>query len=272
MEYYKYIFVILVYRNTGDLVECLESIKAKVTSFKSVIVNAYYDDRSQKEVERIAGLYQCDFLSIENKGYSYGNNRGIDYVQKSYDYEYIVISNPDIVIDNFEDKFLITDFGYDILAPKIVTVSGKNQNPAVVCRLPLSEYFIYYGYKHGSHFFLFCGIVISKLIREIVLFVRRLLSCHIYSIYIAHGSFLLISRNAVNVLKTVYDENMFLFGEEGVLARRASKAHLKTCYVDYISVTHKEDGSMKLSDLSIDGEMRKANIYFYENYIKKQQK
>ena len=70
MEYYKYIFVILVYRNTGDLVECLESIKAKVSSYKSIVVNAYYDEASKLEVERIASIYQCDFINIENKGYS----------------------------------------------------------------------------------------------------------------------------------------------------------------------------------------------------------
>lgn len=67
MEYYKYVFVILVYRNTNDLEDCLASITEKVSSCKSVIVNAYYDDDSLHEVERIANLYHCDFISIENK-------------------------------------------------------------------------------------------------------------------------------------------------------------------------------------------------------------
>lgn len=67
----------------------------------------------------------------------------------------------------------------------------------------------------------------------------------------------------------VYDENIFLFAEEMVLAAKARKLCMKTIFDNSISVFHKEDGSMNLSNISIQGELAKGNVYYYEHYIKK---
>ncbi len=267
MDHYKYIFVVLVYRNTSDLRECLDSIKEKVSLYKVVVVNAFYDDISQGEAEKIAVQYGCDFINIENKGYSFGNNQGIEYARTHYEYDYIIISNPDIVVEKFDDAFMGKDFHYDIIAPQIIAASGKAQNPAAVKRSSWSEYLIYKGYVNNSYILLFLGLLITKMNREFILKLKKLRKEHIYDIYCAHGSFLLLSKKAVELLEPVYDENIFLFAEESVLAIKSTSVHLKTCYTDFISIHHKEDGSMKLSNLSVTGEMRKSNIYVYENYI-----
>ena len=60
---------------------------------------------------------------------------------------------------------------------------------------------------------------------------------------------------------------MFLFAEECVLASKCKKYGFKTVYDDKKHVLHKEDGSMKLADFSINDELGKANIYYYENYV-----
>lgn len=268
MERFKYIFVVLVYRNTGDLQECLASIKAKVSSSKVIVVNAYFNEDSRHEVERIASLYQCDFMNIENKGYSYGNNRGIEYALTHYDFDYVVVSNPDITIEEFDDSFMAPGFRYDIIAPKIIAASGKAQNPAMFKRLPLSEFFIYSGFKKDNKLSLMLGLTISKVVREVISHVKRIWKKRVYEIYCAHGSFLLLSKKLVESLNPVYDDRVFLFGEEGILAYKAKRAHFKTCYSDYIYIRHKEDGSMRLSDISVDGEMKESNVFYYENYIK----
>lgn len=268
MDYYKYIFVILVYRNTGDLVECINSIRDNVSSYKIIVVNAFYDDATRNEVERIASKYDCVFINIENKGYSYGNNKGIEFALENYAFDHVIISNPDIVIEKFDDSFISENFVYDIIAPHIIAASGRAQNPAMFRRLLLAEYLIYCGYKKNSRFLLMCGLTISKIVRELISCLKKIRKQHVYGIYCAHGSFLLLSKRVVESLRPVYDNRLFLFGEEGILAIRAKDAHFKTCYSDYISIKHKEDGSMKLSNLSINGEMKKSNIFYYENYIK----
>ena len=88
-----------------------------------------------------------------------------------------------------------------------------------------------------------------------------------YEIFAAHGSFVIIKKDVINSIFPLYDENLFLFAEEGVLAKKCQQNDIRTVYDSDIVVNHKEDGSMKLADFSINDELSKANIYFYENYI-----
>lgn len=265
----KYVFVILVYKNTGDLDECLNSIEDKVQSYKAVVVNAYYDEETMQRAKEVAAKHHSDFINIENKGYSFGNNQGIEFATEHYDYEYIVVSNPDVVIEQFDDFLFSKDFGYDVIAPRITAASGRRQNPMSIRKIKLSEYLEYQGFKKNSNLLIYTGILISKILRIWFSLVQRLKGQKVYKIYGAHGSFVILSKYLISNIIPVYDENIFLFAEEGVLASKCEDAGLLTCYYDNIHIRHKEDGSMKLSDFSVNKELQKANIYYYEHYILK---
>lgn len=62
---------------------------------------------------------------------------------------------------------------------------------------------------------------------------------------------------------------MFLFTEEDVLAYKAEMNQVRIEYNDKILILHKEDGSMKLGDISQSSENYKSYVYYYENYIKR---
>lgn len=258
--YFKYIVVILVYRNTVDLLECIESVKKKIDSVKIVVLNAYYDEDSKNQIEKIAHETDSDFINIENKGYSYGNNVGIQFAMKNYSFEYAIISNPDIVVEKFDDSEM-PDAG--VVAPKIVAASGKKQNPMILRENRVSEYFVYCGLKKNIICMLAIGIILNKISN--VFFNRK--HKKQYEIFAAHGSFVIIKNTVVQRIQPLYDENMFLFGEEGVLAYRCRENGFKTVYDANILIRHKEDGCMKLADFSINNELKKSNIYFYEKYI-----
>ena len=262
----KYVFVILVYRNTLDLEECLQSIREKVKNSRSIVVNAYYDEDTTKAIFEISKCYQCDFLNIENKGYSYGNNRGIELALSKYDFDFLIVSNPDIVIQEFNDQKLAPDFKYDIIAPKIVAASGKPQNPMSITKSKISQYLQYQGFKKDSNMLIYAGIGLSKISNYFSLLIKKIKGDRIFAIYEAHGSFVILSKYTIDVLQPIYDENMFLFAEEGVLASKAKRKGLKCCYFPDICIRHKEDGSMKLSNMSQNKELKKANIYCYEHY------
>lgn len=266
-ELFKYVFVILVYRNYADLIECVESIKKKVKSHKIIIVNAFYDDFSKNEIERIAEIYDCVFINEPNKGYSHGNNVGISYAKNNFEYDYIVISNPDVVINEFPDMFSEAD----IIAPNITVASGKQQNPMYLRYHALSDKLIYLGFKKKTKLYLLMGLGINKCFR---LFDKiTMTGKDTRSIYAAHGSFVMLSKHTVDVFNgKPYDEKMFLFAEEMVLAAKAKKENLITRYAPQIKVFHKEDGSMSLGDVSVNNELANGNIYYYENYIKRQDK
>ncbi len=266
MEKYKYVFVILIYRNSDDLVECLESIKAKVSDYKVVIVNAYYDDKSMEEIKDIAEKHGCDFLNIENKGYSFGNNRGIEFARAHYDFDYVIVSNPDIVIEQFEDSFLGGKECFDCIAPRITTKSGKQQNPMKPVRFTLADRCVYLGFKEKKKVLLILGIGLNKIVRNAFIAFHHIRKDHKYKIFCAHGSFVMLKKNTIEELYPVYDENLFLFAEEGVLATKLWERGLDTYYSDNIRIRHKEDGSMKLSSLNLNGELEKANLYVFEHY------
>lgn len=262
--YYKYIVVILVYRNTEDLRECIASVNKNIASAKIIVVNAFYDENSLEQIKSIALEQKCDFIGIENNGYSYGNNQGIQFAMSKYSFDYIIISNPDIVIKCFDD---INMPDADVIAPKIVSASGKNQNPMVVRENKISEYFVYKGLKNNKKFLFGLGIIFNK-VGNIYGLERKTNN----EIFAAHGSFVIIKKKVVELIQPLYDNNIFLFAEEGVLAYRCREHGFKTQYYDSIVVNHKEDGCMKLADFSINNELKKSNTYFYENYISRNKK
>jgi Predicted glycosyltransferases len=263
-----FVFVILVYRNFVDLKECIISIKKRVKNFDIIIVNAFFDKESEKQIKDIADYYSCRFISIENKGYSFGNNVGIRYAYDKYDFKYVIISNPDVVIQSFGDN--VKKCTADIIAPLIITPSGKYQNPMIAQKCSLSELLIYIGFKRNNKFLFLLGVFINRVLREINLLVMNILSYDSMAIYAAHGSFVILSKYLIEKMElNVYDNNIFLFSEENVLAEKATALGAKTVYLPSVRILHKEDGSMNLSNFSVNNELTKSNIYVYENYLKK---
>ena len=263
MKFYKYIAVVLVYRNVNDLEECIDSMIEKIKNLKIIVVNAYFDNESRDEIEILSKKKQCDFINVENRGYGFGNNRGIDYAIAHYNFEFLIVSNPDVIVREFK----LPSFPCDIIAPLIVAADGHIQNPAVVKRNKLSEKLTYVGFKFNNKMLLYLGIAINKVLREIaVKIVNRRKTT--FQIYQPHGSFVIFSKTAIDKLHPIYDENMFLFSEEGVVSLRSIEAGLKAFYHTGIYIYHKEDRSMRLFNGSILEELKKSNIYFYEKYCR----
>ena len=117
-ERFKYIFVVLTYRNTEDIIDLLDSMKRQVEDYKVVVVNSFYDEETATIIESIAKKYDAVFINVENKGYSYGNNRGIEYALKNYAFEWLVIANPDTVIKKFDFSTLNVEMPV-VIAPEI---------------------------------------------------------------------------------------------------------------------------------------------------------
>lgn len=266
MERYKYIFCILVYRNVEDIKECIDSINDKVENCKIVIVNSFYDNESKNEFEKIAHKNRCDFINVENRGYGFGNNCGVDFIVKKYVYDYIIISNPDIIIKRFDNNInnIIANDNPCLIAPIITTKTGKLQNPYWLIKNSVCEWLIYIGNKYRISLISYTGIAINKLIREIGMKIFRYTKYRNMKIFAAHGCFFLISQKAVELLHPMYDEKMFMFAEEAYLAHKLEKHGIRTYLTKNIEIYHKEDGSIKFSSIKENDEIRKSIIYYYE--------
>lgn len=262
---YDDVFIVLTYRNTDDLIDFIESVQAVVNNYRIIIVNSFYDELSNLKFEKIAKENDCDFLCVENKGYGCGNNRGIEYAIEKYDFERIVISNPDIVIKKYSQDFL-SEINNGIIGGRITNLNGKVQNPLRVFHSRLTTNAAYYFYCKNNKFLFCLGIIISKIVRVGFSFG---ITGRIKKVYAVHGSFLVMPKDTVQKLGQVYDENIFMFCEELDLAARAKIEGIPTYYTTQIGVLHKEDGSIKLSNIKTRDEMRKSCEYVYSKYNKK---
>lgn len=268
MENFKFVFVIVVYRNTKDIVDLLENIKLHKINTEVVIVNNYYDQVSLQRCKEIAYEYGTHFVNTDNKGYGYGNNRGIEFAKKNLKFDFLIVSNPDIEIK----KFNTTNFSkYQnfIVGPLIKTMSGKNQNPYWFINNPIAEWLIYKGYKNNLKFFLYTGIAVNKIIREALLLILKLRKTQHTGVFAVHGSFLIFPRKILDAIGNPYDEEMFLFAEEAYLAHLLKEKKIKSILTKDIKVLHKEDGSMSLTNFNINTELKKSVLTYYSKLKKK---
>lgn len=260
----KNIFVVLVYRNTQDVVELLDSIKTQVRDYKVIMVNNFYDDLTKTQFEDIATQYNCDFINCENRGYGAGNNTGIRFAQENYEFDYLFISNPDIVIKNFSQEILDC-YSDGVIGTAIYNLQHVNQNPMLARNNKFATKMLYIGQKKNATTPLIVGKAIHKIERSCYKFITKNSMPKKRKVYQIHGSFLIFTRSAIDLIGAPYDEEMFLFGEEGYLAYLLNKQGIGTYYCPEIEVLHKEDGSMKFRN-DINEQCVKASIYFFEKY------
>lgn len=266
--YYKFIFCILTYRNTRDIQECLESIKERVVNYKVIIVNSYYDEISSGKLKKIAQKYDTDFMEIPNKGYGYGNNRAIEKALKKYIFDYLVISNPDVIIKKF-DTSILDKYSQCIIAPEIRTINGKAQNPYWYRENKVAEKLVYMGYKKRKQILLYAGFALTKFERLFALVKFKICKKPVLEVYAAHGSFCMFPYSVVNNIHPFFEENMFLFAEESYISHILNSKGYKTIYTTEISILHKENGSISIAKIDENDEARKSVVYYYENYILK---
>lgn len=265
MKSVELVFVLLTYRNEKDLIDFLDSAKEHVTNYAAIVVNSYYDDDSMNRINDVAERYCCDFINIENKGYGYGNNQGIAYANEHYNYEYVVVTNPDIIIRQYP-KEVFSGLNRAVLAPQIVNRRGKMQNPMIWKNSSLADFLVYKGLKYSNKVLFYIGMGINKIIRETFYITHR--KEEIVRIHQPHGSFIIFSKYVLDHIGMPFDENIFLFAEEGDLATILNDKKIPVYYVPQIKVYHKEDGSMQFRD-DLDERLIAANVYVYEKHHKK---
>lgn len=260
---FDFIFVVLTYRNTNDLDDFFKH--NKIENAHTIVVNSFYDEQTENTFKEIAQRNDADFISVQNRGYGAGNNAGCKYAIENFKFKYLVISNADIMIESFNIKD-VEPYRDSIIAPKIINLSGKNQNPSVPF-MPsiITEKFRYWIYTGNHYRILWVYFALSRfkktLFYAISLFRRKIFS--------AHGAFLIVPENVLKKLYPLYNEDMFLFNEEEHLGRYAKQKGIDTYYVPEIIIRHKEDGSMSVANINEFEKLKQSYLVYYKYWISK---
>jgi len=266
--HYEYIFVVLVYRNIEDLRSFIDITRLRVKeSYKIIVVNSYFDNETKCEFENISKHNNCEFLNVENKGYGYGNNKGIEYALQNYVFDYLVISNPDVEIQALRKDDLV-NFENSIIAPQIIKLNGKNQNPYYSNDLKIIDKMKYVSYKNQARLLFLIAVIFNKVIRAFFLLHNRFNFKKVTKIFACHGSFIIVGKKALDTLNPMFNENMFLFAEENHLAQLAKHNSIEIFYNPKIKVLHKVDGSVSLEKSNMPLHASESFIKYYEYWSK----
>ncbi len=236
----KTVFVILVYRNTEVLADFYKSFH--LANSQTIVVNSYYDDDSLKDAESIAQKHNADFVAIPNKGYGYGNNIGTKYAIDHYDFDFLIISNSDIIIRDISFLNKLDDRAA-VYAPRISMKNGKKQNPNIPWYI--STYFKMFKkwYKTGKRADIKKAYAIARVSRILFLIWIKISRKSFCSIFSPHGSFIIFSKKAVDKLYPFFDEKMFLYFEEYYLGLKCRLLEVPILYCPSIDILHLEGAS-----------------------------
>lgn len=244
MKHYKYIFVVLVYKNIDVLDDFYKSL-VNIESYKVIIVDSYFDDNVRERCREKSNINNSDFIGIENKGYSYGNNVGVQYALDHYSFDFVVISNSDIIIRKFE---AIKQFRGKlcIIAPETVMLNGNKQNPNLgTGRMLINTYllFLHIAYSRNIRLLHRFGCIFSRLSKIYTILIMRLQRKKYIQVFSAHGSFFAVSHTAIRQLHPLFCDKMFLYNEETYVALKAEKLNIPIFYCKDLYVNHLEGAS-----------------------------
>lgn len=228
-----------------------------------VVVNSFYDEISKDECRLTAEQNNADFIAVENKGYGYGNNIGVKYIIDNYDYDFLLLSNSDIIIKDLDYLRNVNVCSMSVIAPLTRMLTGKKQNPDTPWRLPFLFYITHIALSKNIGWLYTLTHIYTRLSREFFFLIRSLLPFRHFKIFSAHGSFIVFTKPAVDTLYPFFDDRMFLYNEEWYLGEKARRWGVPIYYYPELQVLHLEGASSDTNSQSLFKNNKQSFDIFY---------
>lgn len=258
--------VILNYRTFDMTIKCVQSILEKTEQdFKIYIVDNFSEDGSYNNFCYYFSnnVKICVLGSDVNGGYSKGNNIGIcKAIEDGADC--ITIINSDVILLNnaidimYKNLLIAEDFC--LVGPSIMSLDGKEQQFARR-KLDLKGYVFdkkpFYWLRKYISFFSQGRIIPWQKQNSVFSFFGMVSGC----------CFLVKSDFFSKI--GYFDENVFLFGEEDILAYKLEKERKKVAIASNASVLHAESSSIGKKGLAFNRFHRSMSaLYILRAYAK----
>ncbi len=242
-----YCFVVLQYNKSELTIECVKSIlRLKKSGFDVKVV--VVDNNSEKEhVEAIDKELAIDpdvviLHSEVNKGFSGGNNIGYRYARNELKAKFCVVINNDTAIHqkNFIEKSLILfkSYSYSLLGPDVCIDESRHENPwndfifsstefKQLRDIRVAERKNYLESQQASFKKIGKSTTSSKLLLNPVL----------------QGAAFVVSPIYISDHEDLFDERLFLYGEEFLLATDCLVNGDLCVYSSELTIEHHEGAS-----------------------------
>ncbi len=238
--------IIIVNYNTCKMTcECIDSIveKTKGISYEIILVDNASNDGSKEFFEkdnRITYIY-----SEKNGGFGYGNNLGMKVAKGKY---FFLLNSDTLLVNNAVKEF----FDY---------AEAHNEKRVYGCYLQHDDG------SYCSSFFFFPAFTIRE-------FIKREMGKepHIEVDYTekdvqAISGADMFFHHEIYDMTGGFDENIFLYGEEGEWQYRMLKAEYRCCLIPFPKIIHLEGKSMKESPLKLSIKWRN-HFYILKKHMR----
>ena len=248
--------VILNYNDYESTKKMIDKIKNYKSLNHIVIVDNNSSDDSYDKLQKLKTDNIYVIKTNENKGYAYGNNYGIKYLTKNYKIDNIIISNPDIIVEEEVIKGLIKDLkenkDISIIAP-LIKQNGEEANG---WRIPTfkDELLSNINYVH-------------RWARKKMFYPKT--DEKLQKVEVVSGCFFMIRKSDFEQIG-YFDEGTFLYYEENIISYKLKELN-KNVYVDNeLSVIHNESVSVDKNINSIRKYkiLKTSQKYFQKKYVK----
>ena len=236
--------IIVVNYRTPDLTQaCIDSIytHTKGVDFEVIVVDNCSEDESANRLSKDHRIKLI--VSTQNGGFGYGNNLGMTAARGKY---FFLLNSDTLLVNNAIKEF------YDY-------AESHDSKTLYGCYLIGDE-----GTYRGS-FHYFPALTISS-------FLRRLFHKQDYTpdytnreVECICGADMFIPRSAIEECGG-FDENIFLYGEEGELQLRMAKAGYKRMLLSSPKIIHLEGKSLEQSETKRKIKL-KSHFYVLKKYM-----
>lgn len=229
---------------------------------KIIIVDNCSTDNSQELLKEIESNKVIILLAQKNGGYGYGNNLGVRYLKDNGTSEYILIANPDVSVSNDTlkvlEEFLVNHSEYVIAAPYMLDRKGVRSRRSA--------------WKIPSKFKAIMSMdpLYSKIFHPDQYSLNNLINSEYYDVDVVSGSLFLTNKSYM-LIYGMYDEELFLYGEELVLAIKFRDIGLKSVLLTSQTFIHNHSVSIDKSYSSFSKKQHlflQSRIYVLREYYR----
>ena len=251
--------VILNYNDYETTIDMLNNIKDYDSLDHIVVVDNKSTDNSYEILKPYESKKIDVIQSKANKGYSYGNNVGIKHLINSYNVDYVIISNPDITVENETIKLLSSELDKNDNIKLIAPVINELGELKKGWKLPT-----YYG-----EIITICNTK-QRFHKNYGLYDDNHYNDLLSKVDVVSGCFFMI-RSAVLKEINYFDEGTFLYYEENILGHILKDKGYESYILNDTHVTHNLSVSVdksikKIKKFKI---LVKSLMYYEKKYNKR---
>lgn len=271
----NFVFIAVNYNGATHTRNYLSSVRALERAPEDSVQTIIVDNHSiAGEVDQLRSFVSASHNEIlvareVNDGYFKGLNAGLAACSKD-DQTFVIAGNNDLVFKpNFIQalKRVRLESDIQVIAPNIVTLDGRHQNPHVLTKVTAIEKFkarVYMSNYYVAQIFRFLNTTLKSL-RP---YSKPTLRVEYGEIRIKRGiGACYVFTPAFFKLHEKLDDRVFLWGEEALLSHQVESSGGATLYAPSLCITHCESASVKFIESRSRYDIVKQSYAIYRDYL-----